>query len=51
VSTASEPELQKNTSSRSPGAISARREASVNAFGCANWKGGAEAVGAGHGSS
>ena len=42
VSTASEPELQKNTWSRSPGASAATRLRSSNALGWPNWKAGAK---------
>ncbi len=41
VSTASEPELAKNTWSRSPGASAAMRDATEKAFGWPNWKAGA----------
>ena len=39
MSTASEPELQKNTRLRSPGASAATRLASSNDCGWANWNG------------
>ncbi len=42
VSTASEPEFEKKTWSRSPGASAAMRDATAKALGCPNWNVGAK---------